>query len=154
MPAGKLVKIGVWEDDKFIGVIIFGRGANNNMPKSLGLKVTECCELCRVALDRHETPTTKIISIALKILKKHSPGIKVVFSYADETNQGHKGIIYKAGNWEYLGERISKGAAYYIIKGKKVHGRSVRAKWGKERNIPYKWEYAKDQKKHLFIMRL
>ena len=45
VPAGKLVKVGVWENDKFIGCVLFGRGANNNMHKAFGLKVTECCEL-------------------------------------------------------------------------------------------------------------
>lgn len=31
MPSGKLIKYGVWEDSKFIGVIIFERGANPTM---------------------------------------------------------------------------------------------------------------------------
>ena len=98
MPAGKLIKYGVFEDEKYIGVIIYGRGANQYVPQSLGLKVTECCELVRVALTSHKNPVTKMIAISLKILKKENPGIKTVFSYADETNQNHKGIIYKAGN--------------------------------------------------------
>jgi hypothetical protein len=41
MPSGKLVKIGVWEDDIYIGAIIYGRGANNNMAKHLNCKITE-----------------------------------------------------------------------------------------------------------------
>lgn len=105
MPAGKLVKYGVWEDDKFIGAVVYGRGANQYVPQSLGLKVTECCELVRVALKAHITPTTKVVAISLKMLRKDNPGIRKVYSYADETNQGHKGVIYHAGNWQYLGER-------------------------------------------------
>jgi len=35
LPVGKLVKVGVWEDKKFIGCIIFSRGANYNMPKNI-----------------------------------------------------------------------------------------------------------------------
>ncbi|WP_459208945.1 Mom family adenine methylcarbamoylation protein [Bacillus haynesii] len=36
--AGKLVKIGTWEDGKFIGVVIFSRGANGRIDlcKSIG----------------------------------------------------------------------------------------------------------------------
>lgn len=112
MPAGKLVKYGVWENDKFIGAVIFGRGANNNVHKHLKMKTTECCELVRVALRKHETPTTRIISICLKLLHRENPGIKIVYSYADKTNQGHEGIIYRAGNWQYHGIRKHRG--YYI----------------------------------------
>ena len=36
IPVGKLVKVGAWENDKFIGVVLFGRGANNNMYNSGG----------------------------------------------------------------------------------------------------------------------
>lgn len=150
MPSGKLFKLGVWEHDAFIGSVIFGRGANNNLAKSFNLKQTECVELVRVALNKHESPVSKIMSICLTILKKDNSGLKLVASYADETNQNHLGIIYQAGNWIYLGKRTSKGAAYYIIGNKKVHGRSVRAKWGSEKNIPVKWKYADDQEKHLY----
>jgi len=33
LPASKLVKIGAWEDDRFIGCIIFSRGASPNISK-------------------------------------------------------------------------------------------------------------------------
>jgi hypothetical protein len=153
MPAGKLVKIGVWENSKFIGVVIFGRGANQYMPKHLGLKLTECCELVRVALDNHLTPTTKIVAIALKMLKKSNSGIKVVFSYADETNQHHKGIIYKAGNWEYHGIRISKGG-HFMVEGRLVHNRSLNSKYGGKNNYPSNVLDAPEQVKHFFTYRL
>src|SRR5574337_1147184 len=74
MPAGKLIKIGVWEDNKFIGAVIFGRGANNHLLMPYGLDVTEGCELVRVALKEHQTTVTKIISIAIRLLKKKNPG--------------------------------------------------------------------------------
>lgn len=155
MPAGKLVKIGVWEDKVFKGVVIFGQGANNNLCKSFGLPQTECAELVRVALKSdHKTPVSKILKISLILLKKAFPGLKLIASYADLTNQGHFGGIYQASNWIYLGCRESKGAAYYMIKGKKVHGRSVLAKYGSEKNIPFPWEYAKAQKKFLYVFPL
>ena len=52
LPVGKLVKIGVWEDKKFIGCVIFARGANMNIGKPYGLDQTECVELARVALSK------------------------------------------------------------------------------------------------------
>ncbi len=153
MPAGKSVKIGVWEECKFIGAIIFGWGANNNIGKPFGLKMTEICELTRVALKKHKTPVTKIVSIAIGMLRKQSPGIKMIVSYADP-RQGHHGGIYQAGNWIYVGIPKQSKGAHYIINGKIIHGRSVRSKWGSEKNIPYKWEYATGTEKHKYLMPL
>ena len=50
IPKSKLVKIGVWEDNKFIGVIIYGVGATSDLVKKYGLDKTEGCELERIAL--------------------------------------------------------------------------------------------------------
>ena len=49
MPATKLVKIGVWEYGKFIGVVIFSRGAAPHLGDPC-LPQTDICELTRVAL--------------------------------------------------------------------------------------------------------
>ena len=54
VPVGKLVKIGAWEDNKFIGVVLFGRGANQHLGKPYNLEQTECVELVRIALNRHK----------------------------------------------------------------------------------------------------
>lgn len=152
MPTGKIVKIGVWEDNKFVGCVLYSYGANNNAAKSFKLLQTECCELTRVALNKHKTPVSKILSISLKLLRKHSPGIKLVFSYADKSNQGHHGGIYQANGWIYLGERkTSNKGAYYIIKGKKIHGRSARAKYGNEKKFPTGWQHCPSETKHLYV---
>lgn len=154
MPAGKLIKYGVWEDDKFIGAVIYGRGANNNMHKYLKCDMTECAELTRVALKEHTTPVTRIVAITLKMLRVSNPGIKYVFSYADETNQGHKGVIYKAGNWEYRGERIAKGGTHWLLNGRIVHNRSMSSKYGARANFPKEATQAQEQIKHLFVYNL
>lgn len=134
MPAGKLVKIGVWEHNIFKGCVLFGRGANNNLCKSFKLKQTECIELVRIALSKHETPVSRIVSIALKLLCKQSPGIKLIVSYAD-TAQGHVGGIYKASNWIYTGESHSESRIDPET-GKKVHARSLFSKLGSVKGIP------------------
>lgn len=127
MPAGKTIKIGVWEDGKFIGCVIFSRGANSTLGKPYGLTQLESCELTRVALSSHVTPVTRIVSIALKMLKKLCPGIRLVISFADP-EQGHIGAIYQAGNWIYVGKTIA--ADEYVVNGERMHGRSMRAKYG------------------------
>lgn len=133
MPIGKLVKLGVWEDDQFIGVVAFARGASPNYGIKFGVNVNEVCELVRVALTDHRTPVTQIVAIALKRLKETSPGIRVVVSYAD-TGQGHLGTIYQAGNWTYLGTAGLQ--IEYFYRGKWVHNRTLRGPVYKTSDLP------------------
>jgi len=127
LPVGKLVKIGVWEENKFIGVVLFGRGANKSLGQPYGCDQTESCELVRIALRIHKTPVSKIISIALKFLKKSNPKMKLVVSFAD-IEQNHHGGIYQATNWIYDGK--SNAADEYLFKGKRWHGRAFRKTHG------------------------
>jgi hypothetical protein len=122
MPAGKLVKVGAWENGKFIGVVIFGRGANNNIGKPYGLDQTAVCELVRIALTKHITPVSKIAAIAMHFLKANSPGLRLIISYADPL-QGHHGGIYQAGNWLYRG--LSSPAIKVWYNGKWSHKKTV-----------------------------
>lgn len=141
MPSGGCVKLGVWEDGVFIGAVIFGKGANDRLLSPYGLHHTEGCELTRVALSKHKAPVTQIVAIALRILKKTNPGLRLVVSFAD-SRQGHEGTIYKAGNWVYTGKVHS--TPDYLIDGKWKHQRSVTSKYGtikgiyKNPAIPYR----------------
>ena len=127
MPPGKLVKHGVWENDKFVGAILYGDSPNPNMAKPYNLDYTEICELRRVAIYSHENPVTKIVSKSLKLLHKQNPGLKLVISYADP-NHNHLGIIYQAGNWIYEGQ--IRYRYNYLINGKVLHGKTVKDKYG------------------------
>ncbi len=102
MPAAKTAKVGVWEDGEFIGVVVFGMGATRHLVRPFGFKPWQGCELCRVALNRHKAPVSKIVAIALRMVKAKYPGLHVVISFADPA-QGHYGGIYQAMNWVYLG---------------------------------------------------
>lgn len=126
IPAGKLVKIGVWENRRFIGVVIFSRGAIPEIGNPYGLSQKSICELTRVALSEHNTPTTRILAIAIKMLKASNPGLRLIVSYADE-DQGHKGIIYQAGNWIKAGHATTY---FLLVNGEKKHGRSLYSKYG------------------------
>lgn len=123
------VYIGVAEYGKFIGVIIFSAGANRNIGSPFGLDSTEVLELTRVALRAHTTHVTRILAIAIKMLAKLRPFVKLIISYAD-ADEGHKGIIYKAGNWTYLGPTVGNTARYRTSTGKNLHKRTVHAKVG------------------------
>ena len=139
LPTPPLVKIGVWEDDIFIGVVLFGRGASPSLLKPYGLTQIEGCELVRVALNSHKASASKIISIAIKMLRKANPGLRLVVSYADR-NQGHTGAIYQAGNWVYTGE-TAKSTQYIDRTGRVWHERQVSVsgvstQYGSRRIVP------------------
>jgi hypothetical protein len=127
VPAGKLVKFGVWENKQFIGAVIFGRGATPHLGRPYQLQQTELCELVRVALDEHQAPVTQIVAEAIRQLKQTNPGLRLIVSFADP-DEGHHGGIYQAGNWVYNGS--SPSARFFKIKGKKTHPRSVGAMGG------------------------
>lgn len=130
MPCSKTVKVGAWEDGRFIGAIVFAYGAQRHLGKMFGLRMQECVELCRVALTTHRTPVTRIVSIALRMLKQLCPGLRAVVSYAD-CDHGHVGSIYAGGGWVYLGlVEQGGGTAKFRIHGKVCHGRTVGSKWG------------------------
>jgi hypothetical protein len=132
MPSGKLVRFGVWEDKEFIGSVLFGSGANPNMSKVVNLTPYEVCELVRVALNTHKNPVSKIVSFCMKKLRKDFPNIKAVISYADPM-QNHKGKIYQAMNWLYLGE--TKTATHFMQDGKFYHSRTINQKKREDANF-------------------
>jgi hypothetical protein len=126
MPVGKLVRVGVWEEGRFIGVVIFGRGAIYRIGDPFGLPQTEVCELVRVALRGHSVPVSRIGSLSVRMLKRHCPGLRLIVSYADP-KEGHAGIIYQAMNWVYTG---TQSAAWKMVNGEVVHPRSLYSRYG------------------------
>lgn len=123
LPVPPLVKIGAWEYEKFIGSVIFSRGANNNLLKPFGLSQTEGCELTRVALTKHMSPVSRVVRLAIQFLKRNSPEMRLIVSFADPS-EGHHGGIYQAGNWIYTG-RQPETVEYIAPDGKRWHGRTV-----------------------------
>jgi hypothetical protein len=115
MPVGKSVKIGAWENGKYIGVVVFGMGANPAMASTVGLTMFQCAELVRVALTDHETPVTRIVAIAIRFLCRANPGLRCLVSYADPYH-GHHGGIYQGGGWIYIG--VTQPETRYMHHGK------------------------------------
>lgn len=118
------------DKEEWCGVIVFGRGANNNLAKSVSLRNGEVLELERVALNGKQEQTSKAVAIALKLLHKQDPLVKLVVSYADH-RQKHVGTIYKATNWLYLGLVKTSDEQYYY-KGKWTHQRTINRLKNKE----------------------
>lgn len=123
MPAGKIVKIGAWEDDRFVGVTLFSRGASDAIGKPYGLDQTQVSELTRVALTQHTSRVSQIVAAAIKLLRSQSDGLRLLVSYADPY-ESHHGGIYQAMNWIYVGQ-TSDDFAIIDKTGKRWHSRMV-----------------------------
>lgn len=118
------------DNDEWCGVILYGGGANNNMPKSFGKNAGEVLELVRVALNGKQETTSKAVAMSLKQLHKENPLCEIVVSYADH-RQKHLGTIYQATNWIYVGKTITSDTQYFY-KGKWTHERTINAQKNKE----------------------
>lgn len=140
-PKSKIVPLGVWEDGTFVGTVVFGRGAASRMGSPFGLQHTEVCELVRIALkDGHKAPVSKILRLAIRKLTGHSPGIKLIVTFADSA-KGHLGIIYQASSFFYLGARSYHGLR---IHGEVRHPRAVHCIYGSRagaQSIPWLREH-------------
>lgn len=123
MPAGPTVVVGVWEGGVFKGVVIFARGATPHLGDPYRLSQMECVELARVALREHVAPVSQIVAIAVRMLRRHCPGLRLIVSFADPAHD-HVGIIYQAMGWLYTGR--SEAATYYRDRqGRLWHARMV-----------------------------
>ena len=121
MPVSKSVRVGVWEDGKFIGAVLYAWGANPNIGKPYRLQMTEVAELVRVALSAHRSPVSRIMAIAQRMLCKQSSGLRLLVSYAD-CEQGHHGGIYQASGWLYSGLTAPK--TDFMLNGVKLQRRA------------------------------
>ena len=154
LPVGKMVKVGVWEFRKFIGVVLFARGNTPHLGTKYGLSQIEVCELVRVALSKHSSPVSKIVAIALRFLKEQNPKIRLVVSFADP-HQGHHGGIYQAGNWVYAGK--SPDSTEWLHDGKWKHNREITSgAFGGKRQVSNYQNLPQRQKpgKHRYLMPL
>lgn len=125
VPAGKLVRLGVWEDGRFVGVVSFGPGSSSTLGQRFGCTPLQSCELNRIALSpEHKTEVSRIIKIAVLTLRKQSPGIRVIVTFADP-RAGHHGGVYQGAGWIYTGKTTDDRR--YLYRGEWLHSRSVRA---------------------------
>ena len=125
IPVASQAKLGVWEHDQFIGAIIFGKGsgqATNGLSYGLAER-DQIAELTRIALRTHTTPVSRMISIAVRMIRRQSPGLRLLISFADPA-YGHNGAIYQASNWTYTGTTAAK-YDYRDRRGRRYNDRQV-----------------------------
>ena len=112
---------------KMIGAMMY---AHPSMPATAAkynpINPTKCLELRRLVCvdDTLKNTESYFIGQTFKWLKQYTD-MEVVVSFAD-THYGHDGVIYKATNFEYLGE-TAKGTVL-MVDGKEMHSRSMNQK--------------------------
>ena len=135
-------KLGEW-----CGVILFGGGASVNMGKPYKLNYGQYLELTRMALNGKQESTSKAMSIAMRLIKKDCPTVKLLISYSDK-GQNHYGTIYQATNWYFVEENESSGKDYFY-KGKWRHDRTLN-EYPKEFLVKLKTRKRSGKRKYLY----
>lgn len=157
LPAGRLVCVGAWEAGAFIGAVIFGRGASSEIHSPFGLAQSQVVELCRVALGPHRAPTSKVVALAVRLLRRQSPGLRLIVSYADP-EQGHTGIVYQALGWRYIGQTHAE--SLIRLKGTLTHPRTVGSRYGTRgidwlrANVDAEAGHVRTRPKHRYVLAL
>lgn len=157
LPRSTKIPFGVWENEIFIGCVIFSRGSTDKLCVSYGIDKRHGCELTRVALTEHESHVSHILSSALKKLRHGNPNMRLVISFADQT-KNHHGGIYQAGNWIYTG--LSNTQPEFIVNGTQYHARSIFSKGWKQQESWLRENVDKQAKKitvpgkHRYLMPL
>jgi hypothetical protein len=125
LPAfGRRVAVGVWEGGLYIGAIIFAYSATPNIAKHWKVKQTEIVELRRVALRKHAHPVSRMLAIAIRMLKSHCPKLRLLISFSD-LDQQHHGGIYQATNWIYTGKSMDDQKDGYNTSRGFIHCRTA-----------------------------
>jgi len=120
------VHLGVFAADRLCGALQFGVGMN---PAS-GAKVVEgsdgsdWLEFNRMVLfDAPEQAASRVVSYAVKYLRRTRPALRWLQSFADE-RCGKFGGVYQACSWMYLG---SHETTFYFLDGEWFH----QSLWGR-----------------------
>lgn len=112
------------DNNEWCGVVLYSVGATPNIGHPYGLLQGQVLELVRVALNGKQKCTSEVVAASLKQLHKDCPLCRLVVSYAD-CDQNHLGTIYQATNWIYVGTKGKGDRTAFIVKGKKMHNKSV-----------------------------
>lgn len=154
MPLGKTARVGVWESGRFVGAIIFTLGSGRaTHGKRYGLSVSgEMAELQRVALRDHQHEVSRMVAVAVRMMRRLCPSIRLLVSFADPA-QDHHGGIYQACGWVYCG-KTAQNEAFECKDGSWALSRSVYGGWarnqdgiaaslltGRKRKLPGKHRY-------------
>jgi len=98
-PPGARACLGVWHGTRLMGVLMFGRPAARLEDQRHTLELTRM-----VLLDEcPRNSESRALGLAARWIRRNMPEIHRLIAYADPA-RGHKGTIYRAAGWRYVGE--------------------------------------------------
>ena len=114
------------DGDTMIGAMVYGslgmlgvaEKYNPNPSKILELKRLVCID------DTPKNTESYFIGWTLRWLQRNTD-LEMIISYADKTF-GHEGVVYKATNFEYMGE--TSAGRVIMWNGRRYHGKTLRNK--------------------------
>ena len=115
------------DGENLIGAIVYGKIGmagveqkyKDNTDKILELKRLVCID------DTPKNTESYFIGWTLRWLQRNTD-LEMIISYADKT-YGHEGIVYKATNFDFVGETVPGRVIMY--KGRRYHDKTIRTKW-------------------------
>lgn len=128
LPNSSKYYMAAYIDNKFLGLAVWGYGV---LPQATPKKLfgegnaKEYLELNRffVVDGAPKNSPSQFLNISAKLIKKHLPSVKWLYTYAAGF-QGLVGTIYKAAGYEYIGTQVC--SVYYLPKqNKMIHPMSV-----------------------------
>ena len=112
---------------KMVGAMMYAIPSMPNTAKAYNpINPDRCVELRRLVCidDTPKNTESYFIGKTLRWLKQNTD-IEVIVSFADQ-HYGHAGTIYKASNFEYLGETAP--GQVLMVDGREMHSRSLNQK--------------------------
>ncbi|WP_338826362.1 hypothetical protein MTBGP_11740 [Moorella thermoacetica] len=102
-PPGSKICLGVFYQEHFLGVLIFGRpiARLEDQLETLELSRMVLLDICP------KNSESRSLGLAARWIKKNMPWVRRLISYADP-GQGHTGTIYRAAGWNFV-RKTSKG---------------------------------------------
>lgn len=115
--------------ERLVGAILFGQLSTTAWKKFSNVE-EEVLELRRLVLvdAAKKNSESRVISKAIKQIKKASSAVKFIVSYADP-NYGHTGVIYRASNFKFVGMSGKDKGFVDTETGKLYHSRALRTKY-------------------------
>lgn len=154
------------EVDQLIGCMTYGYPVGRLTADSISskLKPEDVLELTRLFI--HDGYGANIesyaLSLSFKWLKENDKNIKMLISYSDP-GQGHLGIIYRATNWGYQGDRVRLVESFSVQlekDGEWLHPRTIFSMYGSnsidimKKQIGHTFWIRNEARKHRYIYTL
>jgi len=114
------------DGENLIGVIVYGKIGMGGVEQKYTDDPDKILELKRLVCidDTPKNTESYFIGWTLRWLQKNTD-LEMIISYADKT-YGHEGVVYKATNFELVGETTPGRVIMY--QGKRYHDKTIRTK--------------------------